>query len=70
MNNVFLRYERFQKNQPQASPENNANRHSGGGATAASIGRKEEERPLIDFGDDKQTASSRPSEKCFFIYRK
>ncbi len=53
LNNAFLRYERFQKNQPSQSQ----------GETNRRISRKEDEKPLIDFDDDNQAAAARFSEK-------
>ena len=57
LNNAFLRYERFQKNQPQ--PTSNA-------SVSSKPPHKEEERPLIDFGEESHAASSRTNEKGIF----
>ena len=48
LNNAFLRYERFQKNQP-SQPQVDVNRQTS---------RREEDKPLIDFEDGSQAAAS------------
>ena len=57
-----MRYERFQKNQPQPQAVIKETNN-----IMSKSSRKEAEKPLIDFGDDGQATSSQSNQKGFLI---